>query len=187
MHKYIILFFLVLTLLCSCGNDDSAPDGILKKSEMVNVLADVHVVDGGLVNISQEPDTLYKYGYPRYLAVFKKYNTDSAEFRRSFKYYSLKPSVFSDIYDKVLKRLQAKTDSLTKLLTIQNKKNHVTSTPTATGGRVNSPVPTAPAQATPLRPGMMMNPSQQAIMKFNAHRDSVIKQRLKEKNALPKK
>ena len=184
MHKYIILFFSVLTLLCSCSGDDSAPDGILKKSEMVNVLTDVHIVDGGLINISQEPDTLYKYGYLKYLAVFKKYNTDSAEFRRSFKYYSLKPSVFSDIYDKVLKKLQVKTDSLTKLLTIQNKKNHVT--PTATGGRVNPPV--APAQATPpLRPGMMMNPNQAAIMKFNAHRDSVLKQRLKEKNALPKK
>jgi hypothetical protein len=183
MHKYIILFFSVLTLLCSCGNDDSAPDGILKKSEMVNVLADVHIVDGGLINISQEPDTLYKYGYPRYLAVFKKYNTDSAEFRRSFKYYSLNPAVFSDIYDRVLKRLQVQTDSLTKLLAIQNKKNHVT--PTATGGRVNSPV--RPAQATPLRPGMMMNPNQQAIMKFNAKRDSALKQRLKEKNALPKK
>ena len=183
MHKYIILFFSVLTLLCSCSGDDSAPDGILKKSEMVNVLADVHIVDGGLINISQEPDTLYKYGYPRYSAVFEKYNTDSAEFRRSFKYYSLKPSVFSDIYEKVLKRLQAKTDSLTKLLTIENKKKHVT--PAATGGRVNPPVGTV--QGTPLRPGMMMNPSQQAIMKANAKRDSVIKQRLKEKNALPKK
>jgi hypothetical protein len=183
MHKYIILFFSVLTLLCSCGGDDSAPDGILKKSEMVNVLADVHIVDGGLINISQEPDTLYKYGYPRYSAVFKKYNTDSAEFKRSFKYYSLKPSVFSDIYDKVLKRLQVKTDSLTKLLLIQNKKNHTIFT--TTGGRVNSPA--GPAQATPLRPGMMMNPNQAAIMKFNAKRDSALKQRLKEKNALPKK
>lgn len=185
MHKYIILFFLVLTLLCSCGNDDSAPDGILKKSEMVNVLVDMHIVDGSLINISQEPDTLYKYGYPKYLTVFKKYNTDSAEFKRSFKYYSLKPSVFSTMYDKVLKKLQIKTDSLTKLLTIQNKKNHITSTPAATGGRV-SPM-TGPAQATPLRPGMMMNPNQAAIMKFNAKRDSALKQRLKEKNALPKK
>jgi hypothetical protein len=183
MHKYIILFFSVLTLLCSCDGNDSAPDGILKKSEMVNVLVDVHIVDGGLVNISQEPDTLYKYGYPKYSAVFKRYNTDSAEFRRSFKYYSLKPLVFSDIYDKVIKRLQVKTDSLTKLLVSQNKKNHITTT--ATGGRVNPPG--GPAQATPLRPGMMMNPSQQAIMKFNAKRDSALKQRLKEKNALPKK
>jgi len=183
MHKYIILFFLVLTLLCSCHGDDSAPDGILKKSEMVNVLTDVHIADGGLINISQAPDTLYKYGYLRYPAVFKKYNTDSAEFRRSFKYYSLKPAVFSDIYDKVLKKLQVKTDSLTNLLRIENKKNHVI--PTANGGRVNSPG--GPAQATPLRPGMMMNPNQAAIMKFNAHRDSVLKHHLKKRNALPKK
>lgn len=180
MHKYIILFFSVLTFLCSCG-DDNAPNGILKKSEMVNVLTDIHIVDGSLINISQAPDTLYKYGYPKYLAVFKKYNTDSATFKRSFRYYSLKPPVFIDIYDKVLKNLQVKTDSLTKLLTIQNKKNHVIST--ATGGRM----PGTPSQPTPVRSGMMMNPNQQAILRANAKRDSAIRQRLKEKNALPKK
>jgi hypothetical protein len=180
MHKYIILFFLVLTILCSCGGD-SAPDGILKKTEMVNVLTDVHIVDGSLISLSQAPDTLYKYGYPKYSAVFKKDNTDSAQFRMSFKYYSLKPALLIDIYDKVLKNLQQKTDSLTKLLTAENKKNHVIST--TTGGRVGTPA--GPPPPMPLRPGM--NPNQADIIKFNAKRDSAIRQRLKERNALPKK
>lgn len=183
MHKYIILFFLVLTLLCSCHNDDNAPNGILKKSEMVNVLIDVHLVDGSLINLPQAPDTLYKYGTARYLAVFTKHHTDSTQFRKSFKYYSLNPAALADIYDNVTKKLQAKTDSLTKLLAAQNRKNHVL--PTTTGGRVTPPVGPAPVQV-PVRGGAV-NTSQQAIMQFNAKRDSAMKQSLKKENALPKK
>ena len=186
MHKYIILFFSVLTILCSCSSD-SAPDGILKKSEMVGVLTDMHIADAALISISQMPDTLYKYGYPRYAAVFKKHNTDSAEFRRSFKYYTLKPAVFIDIYDKVLKNLQVKSDSLTKLLTIQNKKTHVT--PAATGGRVGSPgLPGShPTPPTPVRPGMMLNRNQPEVIRFHSKRDSAIREQLKKQNALSKK
>ena len=182
MHKYIILFFSVLTLLCSCGEDD-APAGILKKSAMINVLTEVHIVDGSLISISQSPDTLYKYGYPKYASAFKKYGTDSAEFRRSFKYYSFKPSVLTDIYTEVLKKLQIKTDSLTKLLTIQNKKNHLIST--ATGGRIGAPV--GAGVATPVRPAIIFNPNQPEVIKFNSKRDSAIRRQLKERNALPKK
>jgi hypothetical protein len=184
MHKYIILFFSVLTLLCSCSSDDSAPDGILGKNEMMNVLTDIHLVDGSMVVYQQTPDTLYKYGTARYAAVFKKYNTDSAQFRKSFKYYTLRPTMLSDMYTKMLKRLQEKTDSLTKLVAIQNKTKKPV--PISTGGRVV--VPTTPSgQPTPYNPAVQMNPNQAAITKFSARRDSMLKQRLKKKNALPKK
>jgi hypothetical protein len=187
MHKYIILFFLVLTLLCSC-NRDNTPEGILNKQAMTNVLIDVHTVDGSLANLTQQPDSLFKYGTSRYQAVFKKYHTDSAGFKRSFKYYALKPDKFVNIYIDVLKRLQTKTDSITKLLAIQNKTKHPV--PATTGGRV------APGQAgpitppAPVRPGIIVNPSQQTMIRFNAKRDSMLRQqqeRLKERNALPKK
>ena len=185
MHKYIILFFLVLTLLCSCGSDENVPDGILGKDEMTDVLTDIHIADGSLSNISQMPDTLYKYGTPRYLAIFKKYHTDSAQFRKSFKFYTLKPLMFNDMYVKILKKLQTKTDSLTKLLAIQNKsKRPVTNT---TGGRMGMGKAGPTSLPTSVRPNMALNPGQLAIIKFNAKRDSVLKQRLKEKNALPKK
>jgi len=185
MHKYIILFFLVLTLLCSCNGDETAPDGILSKNEMMDVLTDIHLADGSLVMYPQTPDTLYKYGYTRYAAVFKKYHTDTAQFRKSFKYYTLKPLTLNDMYVKILKRLQDKTDSLSKLLAIQNKTKKPVST--STGGRVPVAPPVPAGQPTPVRPGMMMSPNQAAITRFAVKRDSMLKQRLKEKNALPKK
>jgi hypothetical protein len=185
MHKYIILFFLVMTFLCACS--DSVPDGILPKPEMINVLTDVHLADGSLINITALPDTLYKYGTARYLAVFKKFHTDTGQFRRSYKYYTLHPALLSDVYDNVLKKLQVKSDSISKLLAKQNKNKPVMST--ATGGRLGPPSGQVPVPARGmLKSGpMIVNPNQAAVRKYQARRDSMLKKRLKEKNALPKK
>ena len=116
MRKYIILFFLVFPFLFACNSGGSSGD-VIPEDQMVAVLTAVHVADGRLINISQAPDTLYKYGTSRYLAVFKQFHTDSAQFRKSYQYYSTEPEKFADMYDKVLKNLQAKNDSINKLLT----------------------------------------------------------------------
>jgi hypothetical protein len=50
-----------------------------------------------------------------YLALFKKYNTDSVQFKKSFKYYSTQPAEMEAIYNQILKNLQRKTDSLNKI------------------------------------------------------------------------
>src|ERR1700744_4045752 len=115
MRKYIILFFSVFPFLFACNSGGSSGD-VLPKDQMVAVLTAVHLADGRLINLSQAPDSMYKYGTARYLAVFKKFNTDSAQFRKSYQYYSTEPEKFADMYDKVLKALQAKNDSLNKAL-----------------------------------------------------------------------
>lgn len=121
MRKYITLFFSVSLLLFACTADKSK-DKIIEHDQMVRLLTDIHVVDGSLYNaISQSPDTLYKYGTARYLALFKKYHVDSVEFRRSLKYYTTQPIEFQAMYDKILANLQAKTDSVNKkILKINN-------------------------------------------------------------------
>ena len=182
MRRYIILFFSVLPLLYACSN---TPDGILKPKPMAAVLTEIHMVDGAISNIPQIPDSLYKYGTARYLAVFKKFNTDSAQFRRSYKYYTLHPDVLVNIYDMVLKSLQAKTDSLNGLVakanTAPGKKPLV---PTANrGGAIpNATVP-------PNRPGALNNPNsaRAAFERAQAHRDSILKRQSKNHNAVPAK
>jgi len=119
MRKYIILFFSVFPFLFACNSGGSSDD-VIPEDQMVAVLTAVHLADGRLINMSQAPDTLYKYGTARYLAVFEKFHTDSAQFRRSYQYYSTQPDKFTDIYDKVLKVLQAKNDSLNKAFTKEN-------------------------------------------------------------------
>jgi hypothetical protein len=82
---------------------------------MVSLLTDIHIIDGKLGVIDPAPDTLYKYGTGDYWVLFKKYQTDSAQFKKSFKYYSIHSVDMLAIYDQVMKNLKQKTDSLTKL------------------------------------------------------------------------
>jgi len=113
MHKYITLFFSVTFFLSACKGDKT-PDGILDHDQMITLLTQVHIVDGSLYSVTQNPDSLYKYGKDRYLSLFKTYHTDSVQFRKSLKYYTTQPVELSAMYDQVLANLKQKTDSLTK-------------------------------------------------------------------------
>ncbi|MEO6852074.1 MAG: DUF4296 domain-containing protein [Mucilaginibacter sp.] len=113
MHKYKILFFSVLLFLTACGI--GTPKGIIDPDKMVSLLTEVHIVDGILYNGAQTPDSLYKYGMGRYLALFKKFKTDSAQFRKSYRYYTTNPEELLEIYQAVEFNLKQKSDSLNKL------------------------------------------------------------------------
>ncbi|CAN5204757.1 hypothetical protein BH09BAC6_BH09BAC6_19070 [soil metagenome] len=114
MHKYNSLFFSVLVFLSAC-NSNKVPDGIISQKQMVNLLADVHLVDGGLFSVSQTPDTLYKYGTAQYEAVFKAHHTTAGEFKKSFRYYSKEPAQLQKMYDEVMLIFKNKTDSINKV------------------------------------------------------------------------
>jgi hypothetical protein len=114
MHKYKILFFSVLVFLAACTKDKT-PEGIIKQEQMTSLLTQIHIVDGGLYNVTQMPDSLYKYGTARYLEVFKKFHTNTAQFNKSYKYYTAHPEMLETIYEQIIINLQQKTDSLNKL------------------------------------------------------------------------
>lgn len=192
MRKYINLFFSALIFLLACN---STPNGIIKRDRMTSLLVDIHLTDGGLMNVIQVPDTLYKYGNARYLAVFKKYDTDSNQFRRSYKYYTTQPEVFAAMYDDVLKALQIKTDSLNALIAKQN-----TTQPYKNGmmggkmnpGAMGKPVPPGnPPTYTPGTPGgphyspgaiIPLTPKQ---MKIKHKLDSIRQSYLNKRHAVP--
>jgi hypothetical protein len=113
MRSYIGLFFSVLLFLTACSADD-APDGIIKRDRMVNLLTQLHMVDGSMYSIPQSPDSLYKYGTARYLLLFKQYQTDSVQFRKSYQYYAAKPDIMATMYDQIMLNLKNKSDSINK-------------------------------------------------------------------------
>jgi hypothetical protein len=141
-----------------------------------------------LLNMSQEQDTLYKYGTYRYLVLFKKFHTDSAQFRRSYKYYANQPEKLVAIYDQVLKNLQAKSDSITKLLAKQNTRRGTKPyLPTGPQGKLmTQPGPNnkgmPQGMAAPFKPGANM-----LQMRANKARADSIMKRRKIQHAAPVK
>jgi len=120
MHKYIILFFSVLLILTACTGD-KVPEGIIAKPRMISLLTDLHVTDGTLYNVPQDKDTLYKYGYDKYVVLFKKYKTTDKVFKKSLEYYSAQPEVIEEMYTQIEANIKAKTDSITKVGTNELK------------------------------------------------------------------
>jgi len=124
MRKYITLFFLVMIILSSCK--DKTNSKVINHDEMVSVLTDMLIIDGSMYNTpSQNPDTLYKYGTGRYLALFKRHHIDSVQFRTSLKYYTNKPLELQAMYDKILDDLKARTDSVNNAVFKQNNQHNV--------------------------------------------------------------
>ena len=114
MLKYITLFFSVMIFLSACKHDKT-PAGIISEPRMIRLLTEVHIVDGSLYITRQEPDSLYKYGLGKYLALFKKYHTDSTAFKKSMSYYAMQPAELLKMYDQISLILKNKTDSLNKI------------------------------------------------------------------------
>jgi len=114
MHKYNKLFFSVLIFLAACSGN-KIPDGIIAQDKMTNLLTDIHIVDGSMYNVMQLPDSLYKYGTDKYQMVFRKYQTDSVQFKKSFQYYASNPDKLQAIYDQVTINIKTKSDSVNKI------------------------------------------------------------------------
>jgi hypothetical protein len=104
--RRIIGFFALLILFTACGQKKT-PDGIIEKSEMANVLFDMHITDAYL-NQVQNNDTMLMEAHTRYNYIFKKHQIDSAKFTNSLTYYSKNPKELDELFTIV-------TDSITKL------------------------------------------------------------------------
>lgn len=131
IYKYFII--LVILAFASCIGEETTPKDVLEEDRMTGLLVELHMVDGDLYNVQQAPDTIYKYTMGRYTTTFKKFRTDSNQFNKSFSWYTHHPVKLDEMYDNVIKILQAKADSLAKIPV--GKPSAPVNTP------VNAPVP----------------------------------------------
>lgn len=115
MHRNSV-FLLFIIFLFSCKSD-RLPEGIIGRKEMADLLVDVHLADGA-VYMTAMPDSINKYGMGLYKAVFNKHKVDSVTFRKSFQYYAQHPVDMDKIYANVMKVLQHKQDSVTKVMRV---------------------------------------------------------------------
>lgn len=168
MHKYNKLFLSVLIFLTACSGNKT-PDGIIGQDVMTNLLTDIHIVDGGMYNVMQMPDSLYKYGTDKYIMVFKKYHTDSVQFRNSFRYYTNNPEKLQAMYEQITKNIKQKSDSLNKLnLDKTAKENKRRADSLSKLPKQAQPKPAITAQPVKPIPGRNINPQFKPRKKTNA-------------------
>lgn len=103
----------MLMFLMACRHN-GAPDNLIDTNKFIPLMVDIHLADGYLSTGSQVPESLSYRGNGLYQAIFKKYDVDSVQFKKSFQYYAKNLTDMNKIYTSVVARLTAKNDSITK-------------------------------------------------------------------------
>lgn len=103
---------LILLFFISCS--EKLPKGILAKDKMVNLLTDIHLIDG--YGMTMMPDSNAVKIPQLYQSVFKKYDTDSVQFRKSMEYYAQQPVELDSMYNAVTRRLERMEEEENKRL-----------------------------------------------------------------------
>jgi len=97
MHRLIISIIVLIFSLSACRQ--TASQGQLSKADMANLLTDIHLVDGYMNTLPIDSSRKVVSGL--YTELFKKYNTDSATFKKSLEFYSKDTKEYAEIYTKV--------------------------------------------------------------------------------------
>ena len=111
--KRLQLFIIPLLLLTACQKN-KLPEGVLDEQRMINVLADMSVIDGYMSSLMYT-DTLRIEGKSYYATVYKNHNISKEVFDKSLKYYSNQPVLLDSMYSKVTRKLEAKERYLNKI------------------------------------------------------------------------
>ena len=101
MQRLLLIIIASFFLGISCKK--GAPAGLLSESKMVDLLVEVHLIDGYLNTI--QIDSSRKIIGGLYAQVFTKYGIDSVAFKANMDYYLSKPDVSEKVYKQVNDRL----------------------------------------------------------------------------------
>lgn len=121
MRFYKILFSLLLMFLIACRHD-GAPENLIDTNKFIPLMVDIHLADAYLTSGPQFPDSVSQRGNGLYQAIFNKYQVDSVQFKKSFRYYSQHVDEMNKIYTSVVAKLNSKNDSITKYNAVQEAK-----------------------------------------------------------------
>ena len=102
--RFLVAALIIFVVAQSCSHEDGARPEI-KKKELIDLLVDIHLVDGYLAyngtRIDRERDCIEGvYGY-----VLSKYNVTPKQFSNTMKYYSRHMADYEQIYNKVIEKL----------------------------------------------------------------------------------
>jgi len=102
--KNIYLIVITLVLLAACGHDKPVPkpEKLLSEQEMENIMYDIALLQAmrqAAPKVLEDNDVDVK-NY-----IYKKYKTDSLNYKQNHTYYASRLDVYEDIQKKVVERL----------------------------------------------------------------------------------
>ena len=102
MKKTVYIIFVIIFISCESKVKYDKPDDLISKEQMIDLLTDIHLVNGttGVKNKDLEKDKNYMS------LIYEKYNIDSTQFAASNIYYTANISEYENIFEEVEKRLK---------------------------------------------------------------------------------
>lgn len=106
MRKIIYIVFVLFFMACESKVNLKEPEDLISKNQMVDLLYDMHLVNGtqGIKDKNSEKNKNYMS------LVYEKHKIDSAQFAASNAYYVSNISVYEDIFEEVKIRLKTLLD-----------------------------------------------------------------------------
>lgn len=97
---YIALFLFFVA--CEQPSDSPAPGHLLPKSEMINVLVDIQLVEAHYHNLFQRPDVYANALDSATYFVFEKHHITKEIYKENLQYYNENPDTLFSIYESAL-------------------------------------------------------------------------------------
>jgi len=101
--RYLTLLFIVFVF--SCGIQDKTPKDIIPKEEMIEILVDIHIMDGMFTSNKVRKSYANKDSVNYYEKIFENHGISRKDFDTSVYYYSHNINEYNKIYIEVLNRL----------------------------------------------------------------------------------
>jgi hypothetical protein len=84
-------------------------DSLIPEALMVQILADVHLLEAGLIIRRNQGERTSGFPDVYYQGLFRKYGISDARFASNLTYYQWDPEGYSALYDKVIAELKARS------------------------------------------------------------------------------
>jgi len=105
MKKHLIYFFTVLILLATIGCNKEQKKHVIPKDDFVDILVDIHLLDGIMRQPNLGNSLLKKDTTDYYAAILRTHNYSREQFDSTIVHYSKDIKEFDEIYQDVLSNL----------------------------------------------------------------------------------
>lgn len=113
MKKYF-LFLAISIFSLSCRDIEktqSAPENLLTKEQMINIMTELHMAEAKTSTARLPSDSAHMLFLHLQERVMLKYNTDTAQYNSSYKWYAENVKQMDEIYSAVVDSLEARKNT----------------------------------------------------------------------------